>query len=72
MSSERHEFHLDSLPTGAAIARPARGLWRSLLAGAVMVAVWLFLWSWFALEVVAPLSGARRELERREAIHERA
>jgi len=49
-----------------------RGLLRDLLDGAALLAVWLLLWSWFALAVVRPLSRATPEPPVAAAARERA
>jgi hypothetical protein len=46
----------------ASRARSRRGLLRSLLAGTVLLAVWLALWTWLVAGVVRPLAGAESAL----------
>jgi hypothetical protein len=53
-------------------ARRAHGLLRDVLGGAVLLAVWLFLWGWFVVAVVPPVARAQQELARQGAAHERA
>jgi hypothetical protein len=57
---------------GAVAARRAHGLQRDLIGGAVLLAVWLFLWGWFVVAVVPPVSRAQQELARQGAVHEKA
>jgi F0F1-type ATP synthase membrane subunit a len=46
-------------------------LYRNLLGGALILAVWLALWTWFAAGVVRPVSSASRLAAERAAAAER-
>jgi hypothetical protein len=47
-------------------------LLRNLLGGALILAVWLALWTWLAAGVVRPLSSVPRLQAERAAVAERA
>ncbi len=44
--------------------RVRRSAWRDLLGGAVLLLVWLSLWTWLAVAVAPPLSGALHDAAR--------
>jgi hypothetical protein len=62
--------HTASLPLLASLGRPGRGLLRDLLGGALILTVWLFLWSWFVLALTA--GAARPSSTPAPAVSERA
>lgn len=60
------------LSDGAPAARPARSdLLRDLLGGTVILAVWLFVWSFLLLGVAGPL-GSLHQAAQRPAAERRA